>query len=63
MNNKRKIFWMNLVLVFSLIAGLMLPATNVSAATKQKDAPKVLVVYFSGTGTTASQKIRIPLRT
>lgn len=40
-----------LVLVFALIAGLAFPAVNVNAAgeTKQK---KVMVVYFSATGTT-----------
>lgn len=59
MNNKRRIFWMNLVLVFALIAGLAVPAANVSAATKQKKTPKVLVVYFSGTGTTAGAAKKI----
>jgi len=34
--NKKRVFWMNLVLVFVLIAGLTLPATNVSATSKQK---------------------------
>ena len=55
MKNKRKIFWMNLVLVLALVAGLALPATNVNAAsTQKKTSKKVLVVYFSGTGTTRS---------
>lgn len=55
MKNKKRIFCMNLVLVFALIAGLALPMTNVSAAVKQKKTTKkVLVVYFSATGTTKS---------
>lgn len=53
MIRKKKVFWMNLVLVFALIAGLVLPAVNVSAAGKSKKK-KVLVVYFSATGTTKS---------
>lgn len=53
MNNKKRLFWINSVLVFALIAGLVLPAANVSAASKQKKtSKKVLVVYFSATGTT-----------
>lgn len=60
MKNKRKIFWMNLVLVLALIAGLALPATNVNAAsTQKKTSKKVLVVYFSGTGTTRSAAKKI----
>lgn len=55
MMNKRKKFWINLVLVFSLIVGLLIPMTNVNAASKQNSASKkVLVVYFSATGTTRS---------
>lgn len=61
MMNKKRIFWMNLMLVFAMIAGLALPATNADAASsKQKTtSKKVLVVYFSGTGTTkgAAKKI------
>ena len=53
MMKKKSVFWMNLVLVFALIAGLALPAANVSAAGKSKQK-KVLVVYFSATGTTKS---------
>ncbi len=53
MMKKKSIFWVNLVLVFALIAGLALPAANVSAASKSKQK-KVLVVYFSATGTTKS---------
>lgn len=61
MMKKKRIFWMNLVLVFALIAGLALPVTNVSAAGKQKKTTKkVLVVYFSATGTTkgAAKKVK-----
>ncbi len=50
---KKGIFWMNLVLVFALIAGMVFPAVNVNAAGKTKKK-KVLVVYFSATGTTKS---------
>lgn len=50
---KKRVLWMNLVLVFALIAGLALPVSNVSAAGKSKQK-KVLVVYFSATGTTKS---------
>jgi len=53
-------FWMSLVLVFALIAGLALPAANVSAASKEKTTTKkVLVVYFSGTGNTRSAAKKI----
>lgn len=58
MKKKKRVFWMNLLLVFALIAGLALPVTNVSAASKQK-SKKVLVVYFSGTGTTKSAAKKI----
>ena len=53
---KNRLFWMNLVLVFALIAGLLLPVQNVNAASKKK----VLVVYFSATGNTedAAKDIR-----
>ncbi len=60
MKNKKRVFWMNLVLVFALIAGLALPVTNVSAASKtKKSSNNVLVVYFSGTGTTKSAAKKI----
>lgn len=60
MKNKKRVFWMNLVLVFALIAGLALPAANVSATSKQKKtSKKVLVVYFSATGTTRSAAKKI----
>lgn len=46
---------MNLLLVFVLVAGLVFPASSVNAAGKQKnETKKVLVVYFSATGTTKS---------
>lgn len=55
MMKKKSIFWMNLVLVFALIVGLAFPMANVSAASKSKPKQKkVLVVYFSATGTTKS---------
>ena len=55
MKYKKRIFWINFVLVFALIAGLALPTENASAASKQKKkTKKVLVVYFSATGTTKS---------
>ena len=61
MKIKKRVFWMNMVLVLALIVGLALPAINVSAASKEKKTPKkVLVVYFSGTGTTrsAAEKVK-----
>lgn len=42
---------MNLLLVFTLIAGLLCPIAKADAA---KNSKKVLVVYFSATGTTKS---------
>ena len=59
MMKKKSIFWMNLVLVFVLIAGLALPAAKISAAGKSKKE-KVLIVYFSATGTTkgAAKKVK-----
>ncbi len=55
MRKKKRTVWMNLLLVFALVAGLVFPASNVSAASKQKKTTKkVLVVYFSATGTTKS---------
>lgn len=55
MRKKKSVFWMSLVLVFALAAGMIFPVTNAGAATKQKkSSKKVLVVYFSGTGTTRS---------
>lgn len=40
MKNKKRVIWMNLLLVFALIAGLAHPAVNVSVAGKQKKASK-----------------------
>ncbi|MBO5073619.1 MAG: NAD(P)H-dependent oxidoreductase [Eubacterium sp.] len=59
MMKKNSKLWMKLLLVFALIAGLALPAGNVSAASKSKKK-KVLIVYFSATGTTkgAAKKIK-----
>ena len=55
MMKKKRTVWMNLLLVFALIAGLVFPASSVSAAGKQKkETKKALVVYFSATGTTKS---------
>lgn len=52
---KKRTVWMNLLLIFALVAGLVFPASNVNAAGKQKkETKKVLVVYFSATGTTKS---------
>ncbi len=49
----------NVVLVLTLILGLILPTSDVNAAGKGK-SKKVLVVYFSATGTTkdAAKKIK-----
>lgn len=55
---KKSMLWMKLVLVFALIAGLALPTVNVSAAGKTKQK-KVLIVYFSATGTTKSAAKKI----
>ncbi len=55
MRKKKRTVWMNLLLVFVLVAGLVFPASSVNAAGKQKkETKKVLVVYFSATGTTKS---------
>lgn len=58
MMKKKSVFWINLMLVLVLIAGLAFPAVNVSAAGKSKKK-KVLVVYFSATGTTKSAAKKI----
>ncbi len=59
MTNKKRVFYMNVLLVFALVAGLAVSAAGASAAAKSKKK-KVLVVYFSGTGTTkgAAKKIQ-----
>lgn len=50
---KKSIFWINLAFVFALIVGLAAPASQVSAAAKQKQkSKKILIAYFSATGTT-----------
>ncbi len=51
-------FCIRFVLVFALVFGLLLPTSNVSAAGKEK-SQKVLVVYFSATGTTKSAAKKI----
>lgn len=58
MMKKKSIFWVNLILVFVLIAGVMLPVANASAAGKSKKK-NVLIVYFSATGTTKSAAKKI----
>lgn len=50
---KKRMKWMNFLLMLSLVLGLALPSVNASAADKSKKQ-KVLVVYFSATGTTKS---------
>ena len=61
MNHKKHIYWISLALAFALIAGLAFPAANANAAkkTKQTKDQKVLVVYFSATGTTKSAAKKI----
>lgn len=50
----------SLLLVFTLIVGLVFSVANVNAASNaKKKAQKVLVVYFSGTGTTKSAAKKI----
>ena len=51
MKKNRNFLWMNLVLVIALIVGIAFPTVNAEAKSKKK---KVLVVYFSATGTTKS---------
>lgn len=56
---KRKCrFCISFALVFALALGLLLPASNVNAAGKEK-SKKVLVAYFSATGTTKSAAKKI----
>lgn len=56
---KKSIMWISMLLVFALFAGLALPAAGVNAAERSKKK-KVLIVYFSATGTTkgAAKKIK-----
>lgn len=53
MRLKKSMRWMNFLLVLSLVMGLALPSVNASA-TESSKKQKVLVVYFSATGTTRS---------
>lgn len=59
MIRKKNICWLSMLLVFTLIAGMAFPAAGVSAAAGSKKQ-KVLVAYFSATGTTkgAAKKIK-----
>lgn len=61
MKHKKHTYWIGLALAFALIAGLALPAAHANAAkkAKQKNEQKVLVVYFSATGTTKSAAKKI----
>lgn len=56
---KKSIMWISMLLVFALFAGLALPAAGVNAAERSKKK-KMLIVYFSATGTTkgAAKKIK-----
>lgn len=56
---KKRILWINLVLVCTLLVGLFVPASSVSAAKKEEKKNNVLVVYFSATGTTKSAAKKI----
>ena len=56
---KRKcILWINLFLVFMLVAGLVVPHTSIKAEARTKKK-QVLIVYFSATGTTKSAAKKI----
>lgn len=60
MIKKNSKIWMSILLVFTLMIGLAYPVTNVNAASNsKKKEKKVLVVYFSGTGTTKSAARKI----
>ncbi len=61
MRKKTRKVCMSFLLAFVMIVGLVFSAADVDAATHSKGkSPKVLVVYFSGTGTTkkAAKKIK-----
>lgn len=58
MAKKKYVFWINLALVFALAVGMLLPTVNVRAA-DHAAKKKVLVVYFSATGTTESAAKKI----
>lgn len=51
-------FCVSFALVFALALGLLFPVSTVNAAGKEK-SKKVLVVYFSATGTTKSAAKKI----
>lgn len=55
-NEQKSILWMNVVLVASLLAGMVFPMADSDVQAKQK---KVLVAYFSATGTTKSAASKI----
>lgn len=55
-NEQKSILWMNVVLVASLLAGMVFPMADGNVQAKQK---KVLVAYFSATGTTKSAALKI----
>ena len=54
--NKKSILWMNVVLVAALLASMVFPMADSNVQAKQK---KVLVAYFSATGTTKSAASKI----
>ena len=54
--NKKSILWMNVVLVVALLASMVFPMADSNVQAKQK---KVLVAYFSATGTTKSAASKI----
>lgn len=54
--NKKSIIWMNVVLVAALAASMLFPMADSNVQAKQK---KILVAYFSATGTTKSAASKI----
>lgn len=54
--NKKSIIWMNVVLVAALLASMAFPKADSNVQAKQK---KILVAYFSATGTTKSAASKI----
>ena len=57
---KKGLFWVNVLMVLALIAGLAIPAADVAAASKSKQKKVLVVYYFSATGTTkgAAEKVK-----
>lgn len=53
MAKRKRISGISILLILALLAGFLVPAECVNAASKSK-SKKVLVVYFSATGTTRS---------